>query len=86
MNNIEHDGMNMLDEMEWVIGEDWYQDLPIGENAENGAAGKIGTLRSIKNGRLKEALDTLFGLDYSLELKSEMRATAIEQSGKPPRR
>ena len=84
MNFIDHDGMNMLDEMSWLISQDHYQEAPIGTNEEDGSKGKIDMLRSVKNARLKEALDTLFGEDIDLEIKAGDRAIAIEDTGQAP--
>jgi len=86
MNTIDN-GINagsMLEEMAWRIQQPDYQDAPIGDNEEDGTDGKIGMLRSIKNARLKQALDTLFGEDPSLQAKWSRRKAIIQKTGKVP--
>lgn len=86
MNNIDN-GINagtMLEEMAWRIQQPDYQEAEIGGNPDEGSKGKIDMLRSIKNARMTQALDTLFGEDLSLQRRKAVRDKAIQKTGRPP--
>jgi hypothetical protein len=77
MNTLQHGEFTMIEELEWTLSQDFYQQSEAGE--------KIDYLRSIKAGYQKEAVDTVFGNDSRLQAKDEFRKDELKRTGKAPR-
>ena len=77
MNILQHGEFTMIEELEWTLGQGFYQNMEAGE--------KIKLLRSIKAGYQKEAVDTVFSNDSRLQAKDEFRKDELKRTGKAPR-
>jgi|TARA_R100000093_G_scaffold28462_1_gene15748 hypothetical protein len=86
MNRIEHPSTTpgetwvLLDELNWTVKQDFYRRNQDG--TDRGKGEKLDMLRSIRNGYLEEARDTIFGRSSDLQSKVRIRERNLKKFGK----